>query len=316
MADETAAVPPKKVRKPKPEASQEEIAEKRARSEWTRAKLDMLQAALHDPRMNAKRFRLFAYILQCANYRTRVAVVHDQQIMDEVPGFGDDETIRRNRVQIRQIGWLDYLPGRAIRSTVYTPKPDPIEGVMSLVRIKTEARSEAHAYRKEALRAGKETLQEQHQSVNKMRGKRTKRSPQNAGETSYENEGITPSLTRSDDGEEATGTSQDVALPVLVKTAQAEVMSCPDCGTVAEAGSRCAECEGEALRLEFEVRELPQSEPGGFVCIDCGAETELAARYKSEPYCPFCPTCIAESEFPDVRRFAAAMNYADASRGR
>src|SRR4051794_20134213 len=80
------------------------MADKRSRAEWTRDKLNMLQAAIHDPRMNAKRFRLFAYILQCTNSRTRVAIVHDQQIMDEVPAFGDDETIRRNRVQIREIG--------------------------------------------------------------------------------------------------------------------------------------------------------------------------------------------------------------------
>jgi hypothetical protein len=320
MADATGEKQPRKPRKPKRETTPGEIADQRARSEWTRQKLDMLQAAIHDPRMNAKQVRLFAYVLQCSNYRNRIAIVHDQMIMDEVPGFGDEETIRRNRKHLREIGWWDFVPGRGIRSTVYTPRSDPVEGVMSLVRIKADARTENHAYRKEALRSGKETLEQQHQAMNEMRGKRIKRSPQNAGETPCQNEGITPSLTPSASGQKATGTSQDVELRSADMTSQAEVMSCPECGTLAEAGTltgmRCAECESEALRAELVDRNWPRSESGQFTCIDCGTETQLAARYKIEAYCPFCPECIANSEFPDVKPIAHQVDYAELSRGR
>ncbi|MDP4006395.1 hypothetical protein [Methylobacterium sp. NEAU K] len=319
MADATGEKQPRKPRRPKREIGAEEIADQRARAEWTRQKLEILEAVLHDPRMNAKRFRLFAYVLQRTNYRNRVGIVHDQQIMDEVPGFGDDESIRRNRKAIREIGWWDYTPGRGTRSTIYTPRADLIGGVMSLIRIKAEARKEAHAYRKEALRSGKETLEQQHQTTNEMRGKRVRRSPQNAGELPCENEGITPSLTPSGYGEEATGRRQDVELRPAALTPQAEVV-CPDCGTVAEAGvmagPRCTECESEALRFESQGRELPRSGSGEFLCIDCMAETQLVARYKSEPYYPFCRDCIEASEFPDVKLIAAQKSYADASRGR
>lgn len=310
MADGTASKPlkPRKARTSKPEGSSEELAERRARAAWTRDKLDMLQAAIHDPRMNAKRFRLFAYVLQCTNYRTRMAIVHDQQIMDEVPAFGDDETIRRNRVQIREIGWWDYIPGRAIRSTVYTPRSDPIEGVMSLIRIKAEARDENHAYRKEALRTRKETLQQQHQTINEMRGKRVKRSPQNAGETPCRNEGISPALTPAGREKRATRRSQDVELhPTAL--AQPEVAWCPDCGTMvaADGGPRCTECESDAKNRC--VIDFPRSRAGEFMCISCGTETRIAAGLSaSDLFCPYCPGCIDEYEFTHQNRIDPAMS--------
>ena len=309
MADDTATKPhkPRKARSPKPEATSEGLAERRERTEWTRAKLDMLQAVIHDPRMNAKQVRLFAYVLQCTNYLKRVAIVHDQMIMDEVPGFGDEETIRRNRKHLRELGWWDFTPGRGIRSTIYTARSQNIEGVMSRVREVAKARKESHAYRKEALRSGRETLEQQHQTTNEMRGKRIKRSPQNAGEMPYENEGISLALTPAGSGKGATGRSQDVELrPDAL--APAEMSWCPDCGTMLEAdgGPRCVECESDAKARC--VIDFPRSEAGEFMCIDCGTETRIAAAHSAEdPFCPFCPTCIETNEFTHQNQIDPAM---------
>lgn len=48
---------------------------------------------------------------------------------------------------------------------------------MSLIRNKAEVRDVNHAYRKEALRTRKETLQQQNQTINEMRGKPIKEVP-------------------------------------------------------------------------------------------------------------------------------------------
>lgn len=321
MADETAATPPKtkKPRKRKTEPTPEQLAERQAQKSWTSWKLDTQRAIIADKRLPATDVRLLLFLLHQMNRDTGVAIVHDSRIRDEVHGYAVDTTIYRTRKRLREIGWLQYVPGSGLNASRYWVVADNVEGVMSRVRKLAEDRREVQERRKALRKSGEESLHSQHKQERAKRRKPKGAPLHIATQVSVTDAWLSPSLSPSG-SQGATGTNQDVALLIVAVTPQAEVMSCPDCGTIAEAGakpgSRCAECEAKALRLEFEVRELPQSEAGSFVCVDCGGEAELAARYKSEPYCPFCRDCVVEAEFPDVKRFAAPRSYAEASRGR
>lgn len=321
MADETAAKPlkPKKARKPKAEPTPEQLAQQQARRSWTSWKLDVQRAILADKRIVAPSNRLLLiYLLHQMNQENGLAVVYDTKIMDEVVGFAVDTTIWRARVRLRDLGWLNYIPGRGLEASRYWVLDKNVKGVTSLLDRLAIDRSTAQDRRKEARKAGRETLHSQHKEMKAERRNRKSGSPHLATHSDVVDAGLSPSLSPSAP-EGATGTSQDVALPVAAVTPAAEVMSCPDCGTVAEAaavaGGRCAECAGEKLRAELLDRNWLRSASGKFVCADCQVETQLAARYGSDTYYPFCPDCIEANEFPDVAPIAAQPDYATVSRG-
>ena len=337
MADETAAAPPKlkKARKGKAKATPEQLAEQQATRSWTSWKLDVQRAILADKRIVAPSNRLLLiYLLHQMRQDKKLAIVYDTKIMDEVVGFAVDTTIWRARTRLRELGWLHYIPGRGLEASRYWVLDQNVQGVFSVLDHLAEERATAQDRRKEARKVGKETLHSQHQAMKAERRNRKSGSPHLATHSDVVDAGLSPSLTPSGSGKGATGTSQDVALPVLAETPQAEVMSCPDCGTVAEAGaeagSRCAECEDEALSLESDVRELPRAVPpppddddwlddlpqansapsefrvSNSVRCNCGEPAICEIRLIcGGPFEPHCVECAEESLAIDVRPIPA-----------
>ena len=72
-----------------------------------------------DEQLNAKAFRIGAYILSCVKAETMAAYVTDETIGLLVPGCRSRTTIYKARKLLRETGWMSIQEGRSGRATTY-----------------------------------------------------------------------------------------------------------------------------------------------------------------------------------------------------
>lgn len=307
MADETTKPhKPFKARKPKPQPTPEQLAERQAVKSWTSWKLDVQSAILACRRTGPSDARLLIYLLHQMNRKNCIAIVTDSKIADEVRGFGVDTTVYRARNRLKENGWLSFVHGGGLDATVYQVLDDNVVGIRSLLDRLAEGRSAAQERRKAARQAGTETLQLQHAAMKAERRKSKVAPLQIATQIEHENAGLSPSLTPSA-LQKATGRSQDVELrPAAL--AEAEAAWCDDCGTIVEAHGRprCDACESDANgRPLINFARSPSRE---FMCGDCGAETRISAGDNAAgPFVPLCAACMKSWGFTHRNRIDPAM---------
>ena len=109
---------------------------------FTSWKLDILNAAGADPRIPPTYFRMFVRVLAAMNERTGIAILSDDLIADEVPGFKQQATCNRARRALKELGYLTYEPGRGTRATHYEISDKPVAAVMAAIDEARERRAE------------------------------------------------------------------------------------------------------------------------------------------------------------------------------
>lgn len=86
---------------------------------FTSWKFDVLNAAASDPRIPPTYFRMLVRILAALNEGTRIAILGDDLLADEVPGFAHQTTCTRARKLLAETDWIKFEPGRGSRATRY-----------------------------------------------------------------------------------------------------------------------------------------------------------------------------------------------------
>lgn len=112
---------------------------------FTGWKLDYLKAACADPRLSAGNFRLMFRVMSAVNAGTKVAVLGDDTIQDDVAGFKEQGTCRKHRKRIAEVGYWKFRPGSGANATEYTFLEMPAAAVMTGLQ---EQRSKRHEKRK------------------------------------------------------------------------------------------------------------------------------------------------------------------------
>ncbi|MDP4022330.1 hypothetical protein Q8W71_06825 [Methylobacterium sp. NEAU 140] len=274
MAEEKASKPPKKPRKVKPAPTAAEVAERDATRSWTSWKLDVQRAIIADKRIPAASARLLIYLLHEANRETGIAIVYDSRIRDEVHGFAIDTTIYRTRKRLRDLGWLEYVPGSGLNASRYSVRADNVQGVMTRVRHLADGRREVQERRKSLRKAGIETLHSQHKEQRAERRKPISDPLHLATQATAADAWLSPSLSPSASGQRAAGTELGVALRAADVTPAAEpVAVAPQ--VVAEECAGCGEPATQRRRAPGSSKLFPMCD----VCAE--ATIQLQANSAS-----------------------------------
>jgi hypothetical protein len=132
-------VTPLRPRKPNPKA---EVA--RSFTSW---KLDIIDAMMSDRRVKDGDFRIAFRVMQAVNGETRVAIISDLTICDEVP-FTDRFRCNETRKRLALLGWWTVDLGHGGKASRYHFSPANINRVLDQRLIDKEERDRIRAERK------------------------------------------------------------------------------------------------------------------------------------------------------------------------
>ena len=122
---------------------------------FTSWKLRLLKAAGADPRIPPTYFRFLVRVLEALNEETRIAMLGDEVIADEVPGFGQQSTRNRARRALAELGYLSYDAGQGSKVTRYRISDEPVPAIMAAIEHARERRTADREARREAFRQGR-----------------------------------------------------------------------------------------------------------------------------------------------------------------
>ncbi|MDN3622005.1 hypothetical protein [Methylobacterium isbiliense] len=125
---------------------------------FTSWKLDILNAACADSRLRASEFRMLARILQATNAQTRKAIIADDTLADEVPGFKSQSSAWRARRAIADAGYFTFVEGKGRSSTAYSISDEPVNAILDDLGAKRDARPGKRAERRSQRARGERTL--------------------------------------------------------------------------------------------------------------------------------------------------------------
>jgi len=119
---------------------------------FTSWKLDILSAVGADPRVPSSHFRMFARVLAALNEHSRVAIIGDNVLADEVPGFKVQSTCYRARQRLKDLGYWTFEEGRGSRATRYTISDEPTAAVLEAIKQARERRNQERESRRGAMK--------------------------------------------------------------------------------------------------------------------------------------------------------------------
>lgn len=119
---------------------------------FTSWKLDILNAASADPRITATHFRMLVHVIARTWEDKCEAIISDEELADEVPGFKVQSTCYRARVELQALGYLNFVPGRGTRATRYKISDEPVKAIKSFIDAGRQRRKDQREARNGALR--------------------------------------------------------------------------------------------------------------------------------------------------------------------
>ncbi|XYD11495.1 hypothetical protein R1A27_14470 [Methylobacterium sp. NMS12] len=277
-------------------SSKREPAPKTSAS-FTSWKLRLLKAAGADPRIPPTYFRFLVRVVEALNEETRIAMIGDDVIADEVPGFGQQSTRNRARRALAELGYFSYEAGQGAKVTRYRISDEPVPAIMVAIEQARERRLAERKERRQAFRRdqSKHALVQGTASTQPCKSHPSKPAPMQGVHLQD-----TPSPRGYREEDETPG-------------ARARMPA----GAHALA---CAQIRPRPLEDEWDdaIPEAPIP-----VRCNCGAPAICEAReFGSNRFAPFCEECRDDSILEELRPLKpeaqqpARMSYADASRGR
>lgn len=113
---------------------------------FTSWKLDILNGMVCDNRITPVQFRMAFRVMQAINSETRIGIIGDDTIRDEVPGCKSRFTCNETRKQLSLLGWWTVEPGRGGKASRYRFSDAPVNAILDRLieaREKREERSKA-----------------------------------------------------------------------------------------------------------------------------------------------------------------------------
>jgi hypothetical protein len=149
-AEPASNVTPLRRRKKVAAASREAVAS------FTSWKLDMLNALAYDPRVPAWAFRIAFRVMQAVNADTRLAIISDLTLEDEVPST-DRVKCYKVRALLEELGWWTVERGQGGKASRYAFSPANINLILDQQALDRDERERVRQERKTRDRRRKPT---------------------------------------------------------------------------------------------------------------------------------------------------------------
>jgi hypothetical protein len=122
--------------------SKPQPAENPAATTFTSRKLDWLNCAAYDRRLEASDIRVALVIAKFINAKTGIARVSDEVIADEAGGISA-RNVRRSRQRLLDARWVTWK--RTQKANIYALRFDNIESILDVITLSRDQRKERRA---------------------------------------------------------------------------------------------------------------------------------------------------------------------------